>query len=178
MGDGSGIRRPRATAAVVSATAATGNDQLFQSRRDALSGQAREPGWDRAGKPHPGSEYGSEAASRGLGNNSIKLYDKAYTGQAAVLRPEVTINDPAQFKVYRPKEGDPQGELAWRQMRRGIADLHRRAEVSQKALDRYCEALASVDDSATLEELTARIERRTKWNGTSVRALHPFDPGD
>src|SRR5437016_14630432 len=63
-------------------------------------------------------------------------------------------------------------------MRRGIADLHRRAEVSQKALDRYCEALASVDDSATLEELTARIERRTKWNGTSVRALHPFDPGD
>src|SRR6266853_327936 len=113
-----------------------------------------------------------------LANNSIKLYDKAYTGQAAVLRPEVTINDPAQFKVYRPKEGEPQGELAWRQMRRGIADLHRRAEVSQKALDRYCEALASVDDSATLEELTARIERRTKWNGTSVRALHPFDPGD
>jgi len=112
-----------------------------------------------------------------LGNNSIKLYDKAYTGQAAVLRPEVTINDPAQFKVYRPKEGDPQGELAWRQMRRGIADLHRRAEVSQKALDRYCDALASVDDSATLEELTARIERRTKWNATSVRALHPFDPG-
>src|SRR5882724_8148354 len=23
-----------------------------------------------------------------------------------------------------------------------------------------------------------RIERRTQWNGTSVRALHPFDPGD
>src|SRR5258708_8363822 len=65
MGDGSGIRRPRATAAVVSATAATGHDQLFQSRRDALSGQAGEPGWDRAGEPHPGSEYGSEAASRG-----------------------------------------------------------------------------------------------------------------
>src|SRR3989475_11657488 len=82
------------------------------------------------------------------------------------------------FRSYRPKEGDPQGELAWRQMRRGIADLHRRAEVSQKALDRYCDALASVDDSATLEELTARIERRTKWNGTSMRALHPFDPGD
>src|SRR5260370_15882382 len=65
MGDGSGIRRPRATAAVVSATAAIGNDKLFQSRRDALSGQAGEPGWDRADEPHPGSEYGSEAASRG-----------------------------------------------------------------------------------------------------------------
>jgi hypothetical protein len=113
-----------------------------------------------------------------LGGNSIKLYDEAYTEQAAVLRPEVTINDPAQFKVYRPKEGDPNGELAWRQMRRGIADLHRRAGVSQKALDRYCDALASVDDSTTLEELTARLERRTKWNGTWARALHPFDPGD
>src|SRR5437016_12188340 len=62
-------------------------------------------------------------------------------------------------------------------MRRGIADLHRRAEVSQKALDRYCEALASVDDSATLEELTARSERRTQWNGTSVMRLHLFDLG-
>ncbi len=113
-----------------------------------------------------------------MGENSIKLYDKAYTETAGVLRPEVTINDPAQFKVYRPKEGDPNGELAWRQMRRGIADLHRRAEVSQKALDRYCDALAGVDDSTTLEELTARIERRTKWNRTPVRALHPFDPED
>src|SRR5258708_10673572 len=70
-----------------------------------------------------------------LGNNSIKLYDKAYTGQSAVLRPEVTINDPAQCKVYRPKEGDPQGELAWRQMRRGISDHHLPAEASHKGPD-------------------------------------------
>src|SRR5258708_36414436 len=109
-----------------------------------------------------------------LGNNSIKLYDKAYTGQAAVLRPEVTINDPAQFKVYRPKEGDPQGELAWRQMRRGIAHLHRRAERSQKNLDRYCDALARVDHSAPLEELTARLQRRTKRKRTPIRGFHPF----
>ena len=40
------------------------------------------------------------------------------------------------------------------------------------------DALAGIDYSATLEELTASIERRTKWNRTSVRALHPFDPGD
>jgi len=48
---------------------------------------------------------------------------------------------------------------------------------SRKKPGRYCDALASVDDSATLEELTARIDAH-KWNGTSVRALHPFDPGD
>src|SRR5260221_5221852 len=141
MGDGSGIRRPRATAAVVSATAATGNDQLFQSRRDALSGQAGEPGWDRAGEPHPGSEYGSEAASRGSADQTSvgqQFHQTLRQGlyRAAVLRPEVTINDPAQFKVYRPKEGDPQGELAWRQMRRGIADLPLPAQESQKDPER------------------------------------------
>jgi len=63
-------------------------------------------------------------------------------------------------------------------MRRGLADLDRRAQVSQKALDCYCDALAAVDDSTTLEELTARLEHRVRWKGKSVRALHPFDPED
>lgn len=113
-----------------------------------------------------------------LGGNSIKLYDKAYAQQGAVLRAEITINAPELFRVYRATSGDPDGDKAWRTLRRGLADLHRRAEVSQKALDRYSTALASVDDSTTLAELTAHIERRVRWNGASVRALHPFDPDD
>ncbi|MBV8072903.1 MAG: hypothetical protein JO270_23575 [Acidobacteriaceae bacterium] len=114
-----------------------------------------------------------------LGKNSIKLYDKAYTDCGAVLRPEVTINDPLPFRVFRHKAGESDdAPLQWRQMRAGIADLHRRAEVSQKALDRYCDALARVDDSTTLRELTQSIERRVCWNGQPVRALHPFDPAD
>jgi hypothetical protein len=56
--------------------------------------------------------------------------------------------------------------------------MYLRADVSQKALDRYCSALAVVDDTTTLEELTASIERRVRWNGKSVRALHPFDLDD
>ena len=63
-------------------------------------------------------------------------------------------------------------------MRRGLADLQRRAEASQKALDCYCDALAAVDDSATLQQLTTRIEKRVRWHGQSVRALHPFDADD
>jgi hypothetical protein len=66
-----------------------------------------------------------------LGKNSIKLYDKAYSLQGAVLRPEITINAPEQFRVFRHKSGDPDGEMAWRTLRRGIADLHRRAEVNR-----------------------------------------------
>jgi hypothetical protein len=113
-----------------------------------------------------------------LGKNSIKLYDKAYSQWGAVLRPEVTLNAPAQFRVFRYKAGQDEGPMQWRPLRAGIADLHRRAEVSQKALDRYCTALARVDDTTTLRELTASIEQRVRWNGRSIRALHPFESAD
>lgn len=109
-----------------------------------------------------------------LGKNSIKLYDKAYTERGAVLRPEVTVNAPGQFRVFRHKNGDAEGPLKWRPMRSGLADLHRRAEVSQAALDRYCDALAKVDDTTTLQQLTASMEKRVRWHGQPVRALHPF----
>jgi hypothetical protein len=113
-----------------------------------------------------------------LGANSLKLYDKAYTSLGAVLRPEITLNDPEQFRVFRPKTGDEQGPLEWRPLRAGVADLHRRAEVSEQALDRYCTALASVDDTATLRELTQSIEKPVRWKGRKLRALHPFEAGD
>ncbi len=63
----------------------------------------------------------------GGNGNSVKLYDKAYTALGNVLRAEATITNVADLRVYRPAEGDPDGELAWRVMRRGIADLHRTA---------------------------------------------------
>ena len=106
-----------------------------------------------------------------LGGNSIKLYDKAFPAVGNVLRGETTIHNVEDFRVYRPKEGGPEEDLAWRPMRRGIADLHRRAEVSQKANDRYFTALACVDDSATVQELTGRLAQSTTWNGKRVRAL-------
>jgi hypothetical protein len=112
------------------------------------------------------------------GANSIKLYDKAYDELGAVLRPEITVTDTHLFRVYRPKHGEPDSPPKWRRMARGLADLHRRAEVSQKALDCYCDALAAVDDSTTLEQLTSRLEQRVRWHGKPVRALHPFDPSD
>ena len=111
-------------------------------------------------------------------DSSVKLYDKAYTPVGNVLRAELTMGDPEGFKVFRGSEGDPDGRLAWRRMRRGIADLYRRAEVSQKANDRYLDALASVDDSTTLHELIRPIEKPVTWQGKRVRALHPFEDQD
>ncbi len=102
--------------------------------------------------------------------NSIKMYDK----QGSVLRIETTLDSPRQMKVYRPKEGDENGPKAWRYLRKGVADMHRRAEVGQAANERYLDSLAAVDDATPLEELVAPLCRPVFWNGQRVRALNPL----
>jgi len=83
-----------------------------------------------------------------LNGNSLKLYDKG-----SVLRTECMIREPGDFKVYRPLEGDPQGPKDWRPMRKGVADLHRRAEVGQAVNERYLKALTAVQDTTPLRQL-------------------------
>lgn len=109
-----------------------------------------------------------------VNGNSVKLYDKAFTAVGNVLRFETTIQNADDFRVFRPKQGDPEGQKQWRKLRRGIADLHRRAEISRKATERYADAYSTVEDDTTLEELIRRLEQHTQWNGRRVRALRPF----
>jgi hypothetical protein len=110
-----------------------------------------------------------------LNGNSAKFYDKAYSALGSVLRAaETTLNTVTDFRVYRPKEGGPEDDLQWRPMRKGIADLNRRAEVSQKANDRLMDALASVDDTRSVEELTREIQQPAQWRNRRVRALRPW----
>jgi hypothetical protein len=109
-----------------------------------------------------------------LGANSIKLYDK----QGRVLRVETTINNAAGFKAFRRQEGKPDAPKGWKRMRKGIADLKRRAEVSQAANDRYLQAMACVENAATLGELTARLGRPTRAAGRRVRPINPSAPAD
>jgi hypothetical protein len=89
-----------------------------------------------------------------LNDNSIKMYDKG-----SVLRVETLLQEPREFKVYRTAEGDPHGAKQWRPMRRGIADLHRRAEVSQAANERYLEALSAVHVTTPLRQLVEPLCR-------------------
>jgi len=105
-----------------------------------------------------------------VGPNSIKLYDKG-----SVLRSEVTINDPGQFKVYRRAEGDPRGKKNWRPLRRGLADMPRRAQVSKAASGRHLEALAQIDCDETLNELVSPLCQTARHRGKRVRALRPFE---
>jgi len=109
-----------------------------------------------------------------LGENSVKMYDK----QGSVLRVETTINDPHGFKAFRTPEGKPDAPQAWHKLRRGIADLHRRAELSQAANERYLQALASVDDSRSLGALTSRVCRPVFHNARRFRPVNPFAPDD
>jgi hypothetical protein len=80
--------------------------------------------------------------------------------------------------VYRSKEGDPDGPKDWRPMRKGIADLPRRAHLSQAANERYLDALAAVSDDATLSELTQDICRPVMYQGKRFRSLRLWEPND
>jgi hypothetical protein len=49
--------------------------------------------------------------------------------------------------------------------------LYRRAELSHQATSRYLDALASLDDSTRLQELTERLERPTRWKQQRMHGL-------
>jgi hypothetical protein len=106
--------------------------------------------------------------------NSIKMYDKA----ASILRIETTITNPRPFQVYRPKQGDEEKNKQWLRMRNGVADQHRRAQVSQNANERYLNALSALDTSQRLEQLVQPITCPVKQGRTTIRGLHPWNRPD
>ena len=109
-----------------------------------------------------------------LNGNWIKMYDK----QGSVLRVETVINQTRDMKVYRAKEGDEDGDKSWQRLRKGVADIQRRAEISQAANERYVEALATVDDNRSLAELTEAVCRPVSCQGKRARALNPLAAED
>jgi hypothetical protein len=100
--------------------------------------------------------------------NLLKMYDK----KGSVLRIESLLHDLHHFWVFRPDQG------RMLRMRKGVADLHARAQVSQRINDRYLASLATVQQKRTLAEVTADLTRRTTWKGRSVRALNPLAEAD
>jgi hypothetical protein len=105
-----------------------------------------------------------------VNRNWLKMYDK----QGSILRVETVINCPRDFQSYRPKEGGPRDEKKWRIMRRGVADIHRRAQVSQAANERYLDMLAEVDMDAPLGKIMDRLCLHVIWKGKRHRGLNPW----
>ena len=145
----------------------------FLGKRITLSGQLRQ---DFSGEVVSDFKRRAEGVrvKHSVNGNSVKLYDKAYTPKGSVLRAEATVHNGDDFRVYRRKEGDRKGPRAWRRLRRGISDLHRRAQLSHKAAARYLDAFATVDDFTTLDQLLQRLEQPRQWRGRRVRALRPL----
>jgi hypothetical protein len=96
------------------------------------------------------------------------------------LRVETTINDPTDFKVYRKAENKAQAPLqkAWRELRRSVADIPRRAEVSKAANARYLQALAAVTGRVPLVQWAKEVCRPVRRAGRRYRALNPLSAPD
>lgn len=109
-----------------------------------------------------------------LNRNSVKMYDK----QGQVLRVETTINDPRDMKSFRAKASDPQGAKSWQRLRKGVSDLHRRAEISERSNQRYLESLAATEIATPLQEVVGKVCAPTRFQGRRVRALQPLSAGD
>jgi hypothetical protein len=106
--------------------------------------------------------------------NSIKMYDK----QGSVLRIETTINNPRRFRVHR--RGTCRGRIVkkWLPMRKGIADIRRRVELSRAANARYLEALSVVGLETPSYRLLDRVNHVVKKVKRQYRALRPISPDD
>jgi hypothetical protein len=107
--------------------------------------------------------------------NLLKMYDK----QESVLRLETLLTNTLHFRVFRTPEGAADNEpKRYMRLRQGVADLHRRAEISQKINERYAASLATVEETRPLGEVIKDVTQRTQAKGRSVRALNPLAPDD
>jgi hypothetical protein len=109
-----------------------------------------------------------------VGRNSVKTYNKS----GNVLRVETTINNTRDFKVCRQPDDDEQRSPKWLPMRKGVADLQRRAHLSQRSNERYLEALSTCESEETLLECISHSCARVADNGRSARALNPYNKSD
>lgn len=118
------------------------------------------------------------------GANSQKMYDKALPVapvrgvMPAVLRFENTMNDPSVFRVRRKAQGDPESETKPRPLRKGIADLRRRARISQQANERHANAMAVVTSDRRVHDLVDPITKPADLAGHRVRAMRPWAAPD
>jgi hypothetical protein len=106
--------------------------------------------------------------------NLLKMYDKFLQ----VLRLENLLINVRDFKVFRSREGSRDGTKEYLRLRKGVADLHRRAELGQKINERFADRLATVEDKTPLAELTDDLGKPVVWRGRRVRALNPLAADD
>ena len=109
-----------------------------------------------------------------INGNFLKMYDK----KGMLLRIESVINNPYCFKVFRTTEGKPNEKPRWLLLRKGVADVKRRTEISQKMNERYLDGLASISTDQSIKDIVADICYPSELNGNRIRALRPWSFDD
>ena len=110
-----------------------------------------------------------------VNRNSVKMYNKA----GNVLRIETTINATRGYQVFRHANDDPQKPMSWQHMRKGVADLHRRAEVSQACNNRYADQQAHAATAGTpLAETVGEVCKPVRTGKRRHRGLNPLREDD
>jgi hypothetical protein len=127
------------------------------------------------GQPHPLADpdilsranrwYNGMRMKHWLDGNSVKFYN-----EHNALRFETTLNNPAPFKVWRCKEGAPDGPKERLPLRKGVADIPLRAKVCGEINARFIGQAAQVKDTAKVREIVASVGRKTR-DGRPVRTL-------
>lgn len=107
-------------------------------------------------------------------SNSVKMYDKA----GSVLRVETTINRPDEFQVRRRAQGRPDSSLAFRPIRKNVADIKRLVRAAQSCNDRYLDALSVVESSETVAEIVLPVTEPTTIGNRRARGLKPWGEPD
>jgi hypothetical protein len=102
--------------------------------------------------------------------NSLKMYDKF----GCVLRPELTVNNPGEFKVRRKAQGNPDSPVMPRPLRKGVVDLRRLARTGKACTHRYLNALATVRVDTPLGRILEPLTKPTELSGRRVRGLRPW----
>jgi hypothetical protein len=117
------------------------------------------------------TKYDGVRIKHRVNRNSIKMYDKA----GSVLRVETTLNDMRDLQSPRRVNG----KVVYKRMRKGVADMPRRAEVCRASNRRYLDALAAASTPTTpLKTLTEKLSRPVKWKGKQVRGLNLLGAAD
>ncbi len=102
-----------------------------------------------------------------VGGNSVKIYN-----QQNVLRVETTINEPGMFKVHRRAQGDSEDKPKRRMpLRKAVADIPLRAQVSQEVNDRFIKQVETFESDKKVCDLLLDICGGRRKSRKDVRGL-------
>jgi len=101
-----------------------------------------------------------------VGKNSVKMYN-----EHNVLRLELAMNDPTRFKIHRNVEGRDCDVKKLLPMRKGIADITVRTQVSSARLTNFAEQMATITESSSVREILTALTMPVKDGARRYRGL-------